>query len=596
MDSLDPLPDSLGNDAASSGDNPTGRDDVATGAQEEPNPFWSERASDEFRLQRARPLQLAEFDDRQLDPGYESDTGLSGGFISAVAPSIRVASPIPARGSETSSEARHSVAVSNAPSGTSRSRSPMREELPGVRELLVSLGNAVAGLAEEQRNTQRRLAVVEEIRSGSSSSMRTGREGVEVEVGQIGFGCEGMGTQFFQIGDVDPGDCRNLRSGVLTLEDWAQPPLRLEDISRESRLLGPVGVPESYGPALGQGIAGASSAQAGPGCSALGQGIAGASSAQAGPGCSALGLGIAGASSAQAGPGCSALGLGIAGASSAQAGPGCSALGPGIAGASSAQAGPGCSALGQGIAGASSAQAGPGCSANGQGITGARSAQVGPGCSALGQGYLDASQILAGSGRMALRQSVGQPNFAHVTDPFQLQVCGFYDGGPIGTAGSSAYSKDTTWPAVGGGVLPNAEGLQGQRFIAWVDGVPRTASVGHRGIEVGGVLDSQQASPFEGNVGHPFVHLDSECGENFRSPPPPPPPSKEPLRFSPMTPNGTRIPKGPPPADSMVWPDWSKPMGETGPMLEQVMPPPALPPELQKAEVFARSGSARRAI
>ena len=305
MDSLDPPSDLLGNDAEGSGDVPAGRDDAATGAQEEPNPFCSERASDEFRLQRARPLQLAEFDDRQLDPGYESDTGLSGGFISAVAPSVQIASPVPARGSETSSEARHSVAASNAPSGTSRSRSPMREELPGVRELLVSLGNAVAGLAEEQRNTQRRLAVVEEIRSGSSSSMRTGREGVEAEVGQVGIGYEGMGTQFFQISDGDPGDSRSLRSGMLTLEDWVQAPLRLEDIPRESRLIGPIGVPESYGPVsvetIGPRVTSAQvgAALPGPGCSAIGQGIAGASSAQAGPGCSAIGQGIAGASSAR---------------------------------------------------------------------------------------------------------------------------------------------------------------------------------------------------------------------------------------------------------------------------------------------------------
>ena len=116
--------------------------EVARGSQE-PNPFWSDRAVEEFRLQQARPLQLSEFDDRQLEPEYGSEAGRSVGYVSALAPSVRVDSPAPVQRGESSSEARHSGAVSSAPSITSRSRSPTREDTPGVRELLVSLGNAV---------------------------------------------------------------------------------------------------------------------------------------------------------------------------------------------------------------------------------------------------------------------------------------------------------------------------------------------------------------------------------------------------------------------------------------------------------------------
>ena len=43
-----------------------------------PNPFWSDRATEEFLLRQARPLGLAEYDDRQLEPDYavSDDTGL----------------------------------------------------------------------------------------------------------------------------------------------------------------------------------------------------------------------------------------------------------------------------------------------------------------------------------------------------------------------------------------------------------------------------------------------------------------------------------------------------------------------------------------
>ena len=231
---------------------------------EEPNPFCSERATEEFRLRQARPLGLAEFDDRQLEPEYGSEAGRSVGFASAAAVSLRASSPVPVRGSEVSSEARVSQAASNAASVTSRSRSPAREELLGVRELLVSLGNAVAGLAEEQRATQQRLSIVEEIRSGSTSSMRTGREAVELDSGQVGIGDHGLGAQFFQIGDGEPMEDRSLRSGMLPLEDWVQDSVGLEDIPdgppafepfgvRNTRGRGSVGV--WYGEDVGQEVA-----------------------------------------------------------------------------------------------------------------------------------------------------------------------------------------------------------------------------------------------------------------------------------------------------------------------------------------------------
>ena len=60
--------------------------EAATSGSEQPNPFWSERASDEFRLRQSRPLGLAEFDDVQLEPDYQaSEAGRSAGYASVVA-------------------------------------------------------------------------------------------------------------------------------------------------------------------------------------------------------------------------------------------------------------------------------------------------------------------------------------------------------------------------------------------------------------------------------------------------------------------------------------------------------------------------------
>ena len=44
--------------------------EVPRAVAELPNPFWSDRATDEFILRQARPLELAEYDDRQIEPDY----------------------------------------------------------------------------------------------------------------------------------------------------------------------------------------------------------------------------------------------------------------------------------------------------------------------------------------------------------------------------------------------------------------------------------------------------------------------------------------------------------------------------------------------
>ena len=81
--------------------------------------------------------------------------------------------------------------------------------------------------------------------------MRTGREGVEMESGLIGTNDPCSVPQFFQIGEQD--EPRSLRSGLLTLEDWVQAPMRLEDVPRDVLSDRPFGVPGVYGPAQGIG-------------------------------------------------------------------------------------------------------------------------------------------------------------------------------------------------------------------------------------------------------------------------------------------------------------------------------------------------------
>ena len=202
----------------------------AASGSDNPNPLWSEHAIEEYRIRQARPLELAEFDEEQREPEYfGAEARRSVGFVSAAGLSLRGSSFAPARGSETSSDSRRSNVVSNAPSIASRSRSPPREEIPAIRDLLVSLGSAVAGLAEEQRQARQRLFVVEEIRSGSTSSIRTGWEGGELDSGNVAvgdlLGDLGVGPQFFQLGDTDPEEHRGLGLSMLTLEDWVVAPI-----------------------------------------------------------------------------------------------------------------------------------------------------------------------------------------------------------------------------------------------------------------------------------------------------------------------------------------------------------------------------------
>ena len=123
MEPSEPTSETPVENALGTGQVAAGTEPEAAGSAEEPNPFWSERATEEFRLRQARPLGLAEYDERQLEPEYGSEAGHSAGFASAAAMSMRASSPVPVRGSEGSSEARLSQAASNPPSVTSRSRS-----------------------------------------------------------------------------------------------------------------------------------------------------------------------------------------------------------------------------------------------------------------------------------------------------------------------------------------------------------------------------------------------------------------------------------------------------------------------------------------
>ena len=225
-----------------------GESAVATGgaAAEQPNPFWSERATEEFRLRQARPLELTEYDDQSLEPDYAaSEAAHSGGFRSLGAASVRAQSPHLQGSERQPAENSQGRGSSGVPSVSSRSRSPAREDYATMRELLMSFGGAIASLAEEQRHTQQRLARVEEIRSGSNSSMRTGRE--DNESGNAGVGDLGVGPQFFQIGEEETDEPRGLRSGMLPIEDWVQEPARLRDLPVELFSF-PVGFPQSYGP------------------------------------------------------------------------------------------------------------------------------------------------------------------------------------------------------------------------------------------------------------------------------------------------------------------------------------------------------------
>ena len=221
-----------------------------TALPEQPNPFWSDRAAEEFRLRQARPLGLAEYDDRQLEPDYAASDAARSGYRSLEAASAREQSP-PTQGGERPQAGTSQGRVSSGvPSVSSRSRSPAREDYASMRELLVSFGGAIASLAEEQRNTQQRLARVEEARSGSCSSMRTGREDNDSSHARVGD--LGVGPQYYRIGDEEMNEPRSLRSGMLPLEDWVQEPVRLIDLPDEGSRM-PLGAPQSHGPDQVQG-------------------------------------------------------------------------------------------------------------------------------------------------------------------------------------------------------------------------------------------------------------------------------------------------------------------------------------------------------
>ena len=327
-------------------------------AAEQPNPFWSERATEEFRLRQARPLGLAEYDDQLLEPDYAaSETARSGGFRSLEAASIRAQGPHLQGSERQQAENSQGRVSSGVPSVSSRSRSPAREDYATMRELLMSFGGAIASLAEEQRHTQQRLARVEETRSGSNSSMRTGRE--DNESGNARVEDLGVGPQFYQIGEEEIDEPRGLRSGMFPIEDWVQEFRRLSDLPLEPSPF-PVGFPQSYGPgtiqgaelfglgssrdplALGAGGEGPELAQveAGPHCVESSAQARSGGSIGPGQGRSAFGPGVQGfEASAQSGSGGS-IGSGSGG--SIRPGRGRSAFGPGAQGfEASAQSGSG---------------------------------------------------------------------------------------------------------------------------------------------------------------------------------------------------------------------------------------------------------------
>ena len=63
-----------------------------------------------------------------------------------------------------------------------------------------------------------------------------------------------------------------------------------------------------------------------------------------------------------------------------------------------------------------------------------------------------------------------------------------------------------------------------------------------------------------------------------------------------MTPNGTRVPKEPPPADNLQWPDWAQPLGETSAAFQGPVSPPPLPPEMRGVEGAGKPEEPSRAV
>ena len=130
-----------------------------------------------------------------------------------------------------------------------------------------------------------------------------------------------------------------------------------------------------------------------------------------------------------------------------------------------------------------------------------------------------------------------------------------------------------------------------QRVTVWVEGVPRVAVMGPRGLEIRGSVASESQNPFSSTTGrHPFE----------ATPPPPPPPRRDSFLFgpsqSPMTPNGTRVPKGPPPPDRLEWPEWAATVGEVAGILghKPIPPPPSLPPGMCTSDAHSAPESSTK--
>ena len=70
METTEPLPDTAtAEEPTSEPERGSPRLEASVGS-DNPNPFWSDRAIEEFRIRQARPMALAEFDDEQREPEY----------------------------------------------------------------------------------------------------------------------------------------------------------------------------------------------------------------------------------------------------------------------------------------------------------------------------------------------------------------------------------------------------------------------------------------------------------------------------------------------------------------------------------------------
>ena len=555
------------------------------GESELPNPFWSERATEEFRLRQARPLELAEYDDRQLEPDYNgSEAERSAGYRSVDVVSARAASPLPTGEAQGLLGAPREGVSSGVPSVSSRSRSPIREDFATMKELLVSFGGAIASLAEEHRTTQQRLARVEELKSGSNSSMRTGREDGEVEGAGIENVLIPVGPQVFYLDEGDRlKEDSTRREGGLPLEDWEQPPLRLEDIPQEALGSGPLGVPDTYIPTYNTGALPSAQVrgfEAQPHALPSAQVRGFEAQPHALPSAQVRGF----EAQPHALPSAQVRGfeaqphaLPSAQVRGFEAQP--HALPSAQVRGFEAQPHALPSAQVRGF------EAQPHALPSAQ----VRGFEAQPHAlpSAQVRGLEVQPRALSSAqvrGREALPGALSSAQVRGLEAPIDTLSSAKVPGleAPI-DALPSAQVRGLEAPI---DALPSAQvrgfgglGMQsGQSMTVWVDGVPRVAVVGPRGLEIGGPSVGDMRVPFATEGRQPFMPVEARVHRQCESPPPPPPPRlSSPIRFSPATPNGTRIPKGPPPADSMEWPDWTRPISEVGTTIGNFVPPPPLP-------------------